>query len=200
MSLFEVVLARNGAAHAPRSSWRCLRWPQGGLCRQRRRVLHTGDTVSMLSRLALDVVEHTSTSCVCVCVLFPPWAHPPVTPVREGEGVDSLHSGTVPIVCPVPDACPLTLDPSGREGAQRGAHPKPSKNAKRRPLRAGSRRAYQGVPFPQRPCTAGSGAQAAPGLDSEDTPGRTRDTRVAARRSSELPAAQGRNLTPELVD
>ena len=61
---------------------------------------------------------------VYVCLLLPPRrAHPPVTPVSEGEEADPLHSGAVPIACPVPGAYPLPLNPSGREGAQRGAHP-----------------------------------------------------------------------------
>ena len=60
-------------------------------------------------------------------VMFPPCAHPPVTPLREGEGAESLHPGTMPVPYPVPAACPLALDPSGREGTQRGApqgHPR----------------------------------------------------------------------------
>ena len=58
----------------------------------------------------------------------------------------------------------------------------------------------RGAPLPQRPVTARTGTETVPGLSGEDAWGETQDTRVSARRSSELSAAQGRDLTPELTD
>ena len=65
-----------------------------------------------------------------------PWAHPPVTPEREGEGASSLHLGLRPL--PILSCClPPTPWPIREGWGPEGSASRPPMSAQHRPLRAG---------------------------------------------------------------